>query len=79
MLLVPMENNHSLMHSYMNSVLPNTSRFIHVRRNVKDKLNECGIPHDLSNRILNDIFGQRLDTVFQEGLVESVDNDYERK
>ena len=29
----------------------------------QDKLNECGIPHDLSNCILNDIFGQRLDSV----------------
>ena len=49
--------------------------FIHVRQNVKDKLNECGIPHDLSSSILNDIFGQRLGTVFQEGLVDCVDND----
>ena len=40
--------------------------FIHVRRNVKDKLSECTIPHDLTVAILQDIFGQRLGSVFQE-------------
>lgn len=48
--------------------------FIHVRRNIKDKFTECGIPHDLSRGILNDIFGHKLGTVFQEGLVDSTDN-----
>ena len=42
---------------------------------LKTKLNECRIPSDVSKRILDDIFGCRLGTVFQEGLVDSCDND----
>ena len=49
--------------------------FIHVRRNIKDKLSECSIPHELAGVILNDILGQKLGTVFQEGLVDATDND----
>lgn len=54
--------------------------FIHIRRNVKDKLNECNIPSDVSKRILDDIFGCRHGTVFKEGLVDSSDrDDYQSK
>ena len=49
--------------------------FIHVRRNVMEKLAECSIPHELATTILNDIFGQRLGAVFQEGLVDCDNND----
>ena len=40
--------------------------FIHVRRNIKDKINECNLPSRLANTILNDVFGQRLGSVYQE-------------
>lgn len=54
--------------------------FIHVRRNIKDKLNECAIPPELTATILREIFGQRLGPVFQEGLVDSSDTeDYDNK
>lgn len=54
--------------------------FIHIRRNVKDKLNECNIPSDVSKRILDDIFGCRHGTVFKVGLVDSSDrDDYQSK
>ena len=54
--------------------------FIHVRRNVKDKCNEFHIPSDVSQKILNDIFGAKLGGVFIEGLVDaSGDNDFQRK
>ena len=49
--------------------------FIHVRRNIKDKLSECNIPSEISRKIVDDIFGHRVGTVFQEGLVDSFDND----
>ena len=49
--------------------------FVHFRRNIKDKLNECNIPSDISKSILDDVFGCRIGGVFQEGLVDSSDND----
>ena len=48
--------------------------FIYVRRNIKEKLNNCN-PPVLSKLVLNDIFGRRFGTVFEEGLVDSDDND----
>ena len=54
--------------------------FIHVRRNIKNKINECNLPSRLANTILNDVFGQRLGSVYQEGLVDSVNSDdYDNK
>lgn len=54
--------------------------FIHVRRNVKDKCNEFHIPSDVSQKILNDIFGAKCGGVFIEGLVDaSGDDDFQRK
>ena len=49
--------------------------FIHVRRNIKDKLNECSVPSVLVKQVLDDIFGHRFGDVFEEGLVDSRDND----
>ena len=45
--------------------------FIHVRRNVKDKLADCNIPSELAHKILDDIFGRKLGTVFVEGIVDA--------
>ena len=54
--------------------------FIHVRRNVKDKCNEFHIPSHVSQNILDDIFGAKLEGVFIEGLVDaSDDDDFQRK
>ena len=52
---------------------------IHVRRNIKDKLNECHVPSPAAQQILDDIFGKRIDSVFQEGLVDSTDNTFQDK
>ena len=49
--------------------------FVHVRRNIKEKLNNCNLPPEISKLVLNDIFGRRFRTVFEEGLVDSDDND----
>ena len=48
--------------------------FIHVRRNVKDKLRECNIPTQLSTDILDDIFGKKVGSVYIEGLVDAQDS-----
>ena len=54
--------------------------FIHVRRNMKDKLAECNIPVDLSQKILDDVFGKKLGSVFVEGIVDaSDDSDFQNK
>ena len=49
--------------------------FIHVRRNIKDKLNECHISANVAKVVLDDIFGQHLGATFNEGLVDSSDSD----
>jgi len=49
--------------------------FIHVRRNVKSKLNECNIPSCLTTEILDDIFGKKVGAVYIEGLVDASDTD----
>ena len=49
--------------------------FIHVRRNIKEKLNSCNVPSEVATTICDDIFGRKLGTVFEEGLVDSVDSD----
>ncbi len=49
--------------------------FIHVRRNVKDKLREYNMPTQLSIEILDDVFGNKVGTVYVEGLVDAEDTD----
>ena len=49
--------------------------FIHVRRNVKDKLHSCCIPSEVACVVLDDIFGRKLGTVYKEGLVDASDAD----
>ena len=54
--------------------------FIHVRKNIKEKLNSCQVPSDVTLTILNDIFGHRIGSVFEEGLVDSIDSgDFQAK
>ena len=54
--------------------------FIHIRRNLKDKLAECNITVDLSQKILDDVFGKKLGSVFVEGIVDaSDDSDFQNK
>lgn len=48
---------------------------IHVRRNIKDKCSEFHIPTQLSQQILNDVFGVKLGDVFVKGLVDAMDDD----
>ena len=44
---------------------------IHVRRNVKAKLQDMGIPEVSRNVILDDIFGKKLGSHYNEGLVDA--------
>ena len=62
-----------VMHLHMNLV-SHSACFIHVRRNLKDKLAECNIPIDLSQRFLDDVFGKKMGSVFVEGLVDASDD-----
>ena len=41
---------------------------VHVHQNIKQKCNELQIPSDLSQKILNDIFGIKIGDVFVEGM-----------
>ena len=54
--------------------------FIHVKRNVKDKCNDLSIPSDVTQKIIDDIFGHTLADTFIEGLVDSEnDIDFQEK
>ena len=54
--------------------------FIHVHRNIKDKLNECHVPSHISMLICDDVFGRQVGDVFEEGLVDSLHSgDFKRK
>ena len=54
--------------------------FIHLRRNLKEKLAECNCPVSLSQKILDDVFGKKLGSVFIEGLVDASDDcDFQNK
>jgi hypothetical protein len=44
--------------------------FIHVRRNIKMKLQECCIPSDVADNILCDIMGSKVGTIYMEGLMD---------
>ena len=48
--------------------------FIHVRRNIKDKLSSCAVPTNESKKILADIFGRQIGDTFVEGLVDALDD-----
>jgi hypothetical protein len=49
--------------------------FIHVRRNIKEKLNSCDASSDVINVVIDDVFGRRMGPVLQEGLVDASDAD----
>ena len=54
--------------------------FIHVRRNVKEKIREYNIGDELSVEIVDDIFGKKLGAVYIEGLVDAYDTeDFDEK
>ena len=54
--------------------------FIHVRRNVKDKLHECNVPTQVGTDIMDDIFGKRLGSDYIKGLVDASDTiDFQEK
>ena len=48
---------------------------IHMRRNIKDKLQELGFPSGLVTSYLQDIFGQRQEDTLIEGLVDAKDEE----
>ena len=45
--------------------------FIHLRRNIAEKLKNRGIPSSTSDEFLADIFGKHTGTTYEEGLVDS--------
>ena len=49
--------------------------FLHVRRNIQQKLHDCNVPIENIKQILDDIFGRNIDNAFEEGLVDASDND----
>ena len=54
--------------------------FIHVRRNVKERLRECNIPPQVSIDIQDDIFGKKIGSVYIKGLVDASDSsDFQEK
>ena len=53
--------------------------FIHVRRNIKDKLKDCNVPMDLSQKILDDIFGKTCDGILIERIMDTSENDFDAK
>ena len=47
--------------------------FIHLKRNISDKLKERGIPGKESSEFIADIFGKSCGSSFEEGLVDAED------
>ncbi len=47
--------------------------FNHVRRNIKDKLISMKVPQPVISMVLDDIFGEQTENVFEHGLVDSDD------
>ena len=45
--------------------------FLHFKKNVEQKLKEFGIPSQVLQEFLSDIFGKRMANTYQEGLVDS--------
>ena len=46
--------------------------FLHVRRNMKDKLRECNIPAQVSIEILTNTFGNQVESVYVNGLTQMI-------
>ena len=49
--------------------------FIHLKRNVTEKLRDRGIPNSETQQFLADVFGRRSGNTYEEGLVDSNDAD----
>ena len=47
--------------------------FIHLKRNISDKLRERGIPSNESSEFIADIFGKNCGSLYEEGLVDAED------
>lgn len=51
--------------------------FIHVRKNIKEKLSQCSITEEVQTEILGDIFGKKVGSTLVEGLVDSEDDTFD--
>lgn len=51
--------------------------FIHVQKNIKEKLSVCCISEEVKSEIVGDIFGKKVGTTLLEGLVDSEDDLFE--
>ena len=51
--------------------------FIHVRKNIKEKLSKCSIFEEVQSEIIGDIFGKRVGSTLLEGLVDPEYNSLE--
>ena len=49
--------------------------FIHLKCNIIEKLRERGIPNSIAEEYIADIFGKRVGSTYEEGLVDSNDED----
>lgn len=47
--------------------------FIHFKRNIVEKLKECGLPHKVAQEYIDDIFGCNRGSTYMEGLVDCSD------
>ncbi len=45
--------------------------FIHMKKNVAEKLKECGLPTSVAQEIISDIFGKHCGSTYSEGLVDA--------
>lgn len=50
-----------------------------MRNNVKQKIKECNLPSKVAENVLVDVFGRKMESVYQEGLVDSYEHDFECK
>lgn len=49
--------------------------FIHLKKNITEKLRDRGIPSYKTQEFLADVFGKRSGNTYEEGLVDSKDGD----
>lgn len=59
-------------HSFPNAVL---RCFIHMKKNVAEKLRDYGLPSKVAQEFINDIFGKHCGSTYQEGLVDASSED----